>query len=559
MQTLGGAPQCFGAPDGARGARPMALKQGNQAQWLGSSRVGTLMRQDIFMDSGKANSPRRPEGTASRASPKRSQIQSSWGVQTYAQAKSGPQPAVYGTNPNLPNILRRTPEKTPDQPPPAQPLAETGLNRQVQAYATVPSLNKMYYTDPSPLPVPRKTQFNRSDLVRNRVEHGDCTDKFVVDGRRREVGFGESIDKPMQTEFYRPGYNGKVCDWSMSGDAPQWMLKQSLDKNAVISAQVEKQTGMVTSFKRDGNQKGSVTDWSISADGPAWMTDVLEKYDKEAILDPVVLKKGKQQFFSVSKSKNNDVTHAHATLTRTTFDRQAAGIGSMGGHTITDSSTSADMPSYLADQSRRILGKGDVLEPPENSNKNWYNRQSYGRKPKFPHQHASYQSKKERSIGMNGGLGAKAEHHGGNVISDSTVSGEAPAFMVDMSKRVDPTCVYTRPNNQLHFVNQEFSTGEKPSQWTYDDSSVSGDAPSWMTETSARISDNILVEPTNREWVNSSSNPSYRKSPKKPVHEIRAGRSRTKPTKWTTDVERHTMMNTRKPYQSPKKTKRWVR
>ena len=250
---------------------------------------------------------------------------------------------------------------------------------------------------------------------------------------------------------------------------------QSVDKKAILSPEKERKTGMVTSFQREG-QRGNVTDWSISSDGPTWVTNVLEKYDPGAILEPIVQKKGKQQFFSVSKSKEGKVTKAHATMTRANFDRGAAGMSSMGGQTITDSSTSADMPSYLPEQSRRILGKDDVLEPPENSNKNWYNRQSYGRKPKFPHQHASYQSQKETSIGMNGGIGSRAEHHDGNVISDSSISGEAPSFMVDMSKRVDPSCVYNRPNNQLHFINKSFSCGEKPSQWTYDDSSVSGDA-----------------------------------------------------------------------------------
>ena len=44
-----------------------------------------------------------------------------------------------------------------------------------------------------------------------------------------------------------------------------------------------------------------VTDWSISADGPAWMTDVLEKYDPDAILEPTVLHRGKAQFFLSAK------------------------------------------------------------------------------------------------------------------------------------------------------------------------------------------------------------------------------------------------------------------
>ena len=33
FKIMGGAPQCFNAPDGARGARPMSLRSGNQSQW----------------------------------------------------------------------------------------------------------------------------------------------------------------------------------------------------------------------------------------------------------------------------------------------------------------------------------------------------------------------------------------------------------------------------------------------------------------------------------------------------------------------------------------------
>ena len=50
FKIMGGAPQCFNAPDGARGARPMSLRSGNQSQWLGSSRVGSLMRQDVYIE-----------------------------------------------------------------------------------------------------------------------------------------------------------------------------------------------------------------------------------------------------------------------------------------------------------------------------------------------------------------------------------------------------------------------------------------------------------------------------------------------------------------------------
>ena len=92
---------------------------------------------------------------------------------------------------------------------------------QVQANVGINALDSMYYTDPSPLPLPRKTQFNRSDLVRNRVQYGSTTPLAI--GPAREIGFGEKEDRLMQVEFTRDGYTGKVSDWAISGDAPKWM------------------------------------------------------------------------------------------------------------------------------------------------------------------------------------------------------------------------------------------------------------------------------------------------------------------------------------------------
>ena len=62
FKVMGGAPQAFNAPNGARGARPMSLRGGTQSQWLGSSRVGTLMRQDVYIknDQKEKLAPMRP-------------------------------------------------------------------------------------------------------------------------------------------------------------------------------------------------------------------------------------------------------------------------------------------------------------------------------------------------------------------------------------------------------------------------------------------------------------------------------------------------------------------
>lgn len=550
FKVMGGAPQAFNAPNGARGARPMALRGGTQSQWLGSSRVGTLMRQDVYIENDQKEklAPMRPTRSNDNAktSPNKQQrnqrqFQSTWGVQTYAQNKSGPKPDVFGTNPNLPRSVRRTPDANPELPPPKQPLVNTGLKRQVQANVGQHLLNTMYYTDPSPLPVPRKTQFNRSVLMKNRVQNGST--KPLEKGPVREVGFGEKEDSLMQVEFTRDGYSGTVCDWAISGDAPQWMHQQQKDKKAILRKLGDEKAGFETSFYKEG--KGKVTDWSISADGPGWMTDVLEKYDPEAILEPTVLHRGKAQFFSVSKNFNTGGDKDHSIRSTIGFDRSAAGLSAMGGQQITDSSTSNDMPSFLRDQSKRILGEHDVLEPPENSNKNWYNRTTV-RKPKRFDQHASYQSTRETTIGNTGtGMQGKIKLNDGNFIDDSTMSGDAPEFMVALSRRTDPTCVFQRSNNELQFVNKKFST-DKNQLWKYDDSSVSGDAPDWMTDTNMRIDQRNVVEPEKRSFVNSKSSPSYRKA-KTHKHKIKMPRQRTKKKKWTTDVPRHTLMTTRKP------------
>ena len=87
---------------------------------------------------------------------------------------------------------------------------------------------------------------------------------------------------------------------------------------------------------------------------------------------------------------------------------------------------------------------------------------------------------------------------------------------------------------------------KKNQLWKYDDSSVSGDAPDWMTDTNMRIDQRNVVEPEKRSFVNSKSSPSYRKA-KTHKHKIKMPRQRTKKKKWTTDVPRHTLMTTRKP------------
>ena len=550
FKIMGGAPQCFNAPDGAQGARPMSLRGGNQSQWLGSSRVGTLMRQDVYIENDMRQATRgqlapvRPSGQSSnKASPnkqQRNQVQSSWGVQTYLDNKSGPKTDIFGTNPDLPESVRKTRQRIPELPPPKQPLVATGLKRQVQANVGTNALDSMYYTDPSPLPLPRKTQFNRSELVRNRIQYGSTAP--LAKGPTREVGFGEKEDRLMQVEFTRDGYTGKVCDWAISGDAPKWMTAQHKDKKAILTKIEQKKQGFETAFYKEG--KGKVTDWSVSADGPGWMTDVLEKYDPEAILEPTVLHRGKAQFFSVSKNFDTGGNKDHSIRSKVALHTDAAGLSTMGAQHITDSSTSNDMPSYFRDQSRRILGPNDVLEPPENSNKNWYNRTKV-KKPKNFNQHASYQSTRETTIGNTGtGMKGKIELYNGNLINDSTMSGDAPDFMVDLSRRTDPSCVFVRPNNQLQFQNKTYST-EKNQLWKYDDSSVSGDAPDWMTDTNMRIDSRNVVEPEKRSFANSKSSPSYRKA-KKHEHKIKMPRQRTKKTKWTTDVPRHTLMTTRK-------------
>ena len=111
-------------------------------------------------------------------------------------------------------------------------------------------------------------------------------------------------------------------------------------------------------------------------------------------------------------------------------------------------------------------------------------------------------------------------------MNDSTMSGDAPDFMVALSKRTDPSYVFQHPNNELQFVNKKFST-DKNQLCKYDSSSVSGDAPDWMTDTNMRMDQRNVVGPSKGSFVNSKSSPSYRKA-KTNKHKIKMPRQRTK-------------------------------
>ena len=136
--------------------------------------------------------------------------------------------------------------------------------------------------------------------------------------------------------------------------------------------------------------------------------------------------------------------------------------------------------------------------------------------------------------------------------------------MVEMSERVDERNVVRRPNQQLQFVNKSFKeeiekTGGFAGQaWT--DSTVSGDAPSWMTEQNDRVDPRIVRShpKSKRTWRNKNAPESYRKFPHtKHKPRLRDPRGRTKTKKrWKDGRTRRQDQLTKKELHVKHKTKR---
>ena len=79
----------------------------------------------------------------------------------------------------------------------------------------------------------------------------------------------------------------------------------------------------------------------------AWMTDVLEKYDPAAILEPTFYIEARLSFSLSAKIS----TLVETRTSKVALHNEVAGLSTMGAQQVSDSSASNDMPSYFRDQS----------------------------------------------------------------------------------------------------------------------------------------------------------------------------------------------------------------
>ena len=336
------------------------------------------------------------------------------------------------------------------------------------------------------------------------------------------------VAEPLETD------RGHVRRWSQSMEAPEWMVKQNRDKSALLKRRQEDSSGWATHYHRE-HMEGTVSDNTISGEAPAWMVDQMERSGRSDL----ILRKNSDGHWFTNKgirSKGFEASNDYGT-----FDSGAGGAGG-SGLGITDSTVSGDMPTFFTEANERI-DRDNI----RHTKPSWFNRQGHIRSSttaahKKSGRTAAMESDEMNSMALGdyslGGVRSFIDFGNGVQITDSSVSGDAPTWMVEMSERVDDRCVVRRPNNQLNFVNKSFTqeiekTGGFAGQaWT--DSTVSGDAPSWMTEQNDRVDPRIVRShpKSKRTWRNKYAPESYRKFPHtKHIPQVRDPRGRTKTKK----------------------------
>ena len=146
---------------------------------------------------------------------------------------------------------------------------------------------------------------------------------------------------------------------------------------------------------------------------------------------------------------------------------------------------SGDLPQWLLEQENRI-DPGKINEVPQDK-RTWYN-------------------------GGVGGAIRSVFHLDYGQISDSTVSSDVPDFMLHTSKRVCPDDVRSVPKNQCNWYNG--GTKGVRSQFDLDyghisDSTVSGDGPHFLVSLNERVCPEEVRKPKNHEmkWHNRDAAP----------------------------------------------------
>jgi hypothetical protein len=199
---------------------------------------------------------------------------------------------------------------------------------------------------------------------------------------------------------------------------------------------------------------------------------------------------------------------------------------------ISDDTISGDMPSWLTEASGRI-NETAVRDPRKQS---WYNKKVRPKKNQdgSSKRHSTDECKTDSWTYSLGGVRSTIDFGNGVQITDSSVSGDAPTWMEELSNRTDPGNVIRRSNNTLNFVNKHFEPEIEKIEQCWTDSTVSGDGPSWMVEQNQRVDPRIVREHKkyDRPWAQKHAPTSKRPFPHaKHKPNIRDARGRTKTKK----------------------------
>ena len=125
---------------------------------------------------------------------------------------------------------------------------------------------------------------------------------------------------------------------------------------------------------------------------------------------------------------------------------------------------------------------------------------------------------------------------GGVNLTSRSVSNDLPIWMVEHRNNEYPATVVRRPEQQWSPYNQKAKRREKEKVGKFHKLTLSGDAPTWMTEQNRRIDkSNVLDPPMNysgkygeKTFVNRNTQPSYRNFPVPHYSEVRGLARRTK-------------------------------
>ena len=119
---------------------------------------------------------------------------------------------------------------------------------------------------------------------------------------------------------------------------------------------------------------------------------------------------------------------------------------------------------------------------------------------------------------------------GGVNLTNKSVSNDLPAWMVDHRSKEYPSTIVERAEKEWSPYNQKAKIRSADMLNKINKLTSSGDAPTWMTEQNRRIDPQLVRDPPinfsglygEKTFVNRFCSPSYRKTPKPHESEIRS-------------------------------------